>query len=129
MSTLRNYNYDHQNYAHVRLASYSSAAAIASNVQFARFISRAQVVINAVNLRIASAASLVSVLITLTRGGSVNTIFSLTSATSAGLATSWPVSILVSSIGDVIALTHNDKGKYDIQYEYQVVNGESLYER
>ena len=129
MSTLRNYNYDHANYAFIRVHNFAMTAAIASAVPFARFISRAQVLINAVNLRIASAASLVSVLITLTRGGSVNTIFSLTSATSAGLVTTWPVSILISSLGDAIQLTHNDKGKYDIQYEYQVLNGESFYEK
>lgn len=127
MATLRNYNYDHQNYTQTRL--HVAHGAVASAVPFAQFTSRAQVTINAVNLRIASAASLVSVLITLTRGGSVNTIFSLTSATSAGLVTTWPVSILVASLGDAIQLTHNDKGEYTIQYEYTIVPMESLYEK
>lgn len=127
MSTLRSYNYDHPNYTFVR--THTAHGAVASAVKFAQFMSRAQVVINAINLRIASAASLVSVLITVTRGNSVNTILSITSATSAGLVTTWPVSILMTSMGDVVEMTHNDKGEYTITYEYQLVNGESMYER
>jgi hypothetical protein len=127
MSTLRNYNYDHPNYTFVR--THTSHGAVASAVKFAQFMSRAQVLINAINLRIASAASLVSVLITVTRGGSVNTILSITSATSAGLCTTWPVSILMTSMGDAVEMTHNDKGEYTVTYEYVVLNGESLFEK
>lgn len=127
MATLRSYDYDHQNYALVR-THHSFAVGVASAVPFARFLSRAQVLINAVTLRIDSAASLVSLLITLTRGGSVNTVFSITSGTSAGLTTTWPVSILMTGPTDAVALTHNDKGDFSICYEYQVLNGESLYQ-
>jgi hypothetical protein len=126
MPTLRGYNYDHQNYALVR--THTAHGAVASAVKFAQFMSRAQVLINAISLRIASAASLVSVLITVTRGGSVNTILSITSATSAGLVTTWPVSILMTGMADAVEMTHNDKGEYTITYEYQVLANETLYQ-
>lgn len=127
MTTLRSYDYTSPNHTFIR--TYNAHAAVASAVPFAQFISRAQVVINAINLRVASAASIPSLLITVTRGGSVNTILSLTSANSAGMVSTWPVSILVSSLGDAIQMTHNDKGEYSIQYEFQLLMGESMYEK
>ena len=121
--------YDDANFKVIREARLDKCQAGVSLVDFAHFYCRNKVLVRAVHARLHSAASVAagSLVVVRSRTGSAATIQtkSLLSATSAGSISSITLSSLntLGSINDYIALRlkGNDKGKWDVVYEYQVL--------
>jgi hypothetical protein len=121
--------YDDANFTLLREERMPSVQAGVSLVDFAHFMSRNKVIVHAVHVRIASAASVAggSLVAVRSRSSSAKTInsYSLTSATSAGSQFSITLASLntITSLNDYIGLRlkSNDKGKWDVTYEYQIL--------
>lgn len=125
--------YDDANFTILRQANVPSAQAGVSLVDFAHFRCRNKCIVHAVNFRIQSAASAAAGSLVAVRcrntpsNSSVQTInsYSLVSATSAGSLGTITLASLntLTSISDYIALRlkSNDKGKWDVVYEYQLL--------
>lgn len=126
--------YDDANFTIIRQANVpGQAQAPVSLTDFAHFQCRNRCIVHAVNFRLKSAASVAGGSLVAVRcrntpsNSSVQTIasYSLISATSAGSLGTITLASLntLESLSDYIAvrLKSNDKGKWDIVYEYQLL--------
>jgi len=130
MATLRAFAYDDPNYTVVRTFTSAVEDPAASTTKLAQFRSRVACVVNGITLIVSSAASVAKVIYTVMRNNSVNTTFTIASATSAGAYTINALDITLLSAGDLLnVLSDSGGGEYQIIYEYQVLPSESLYKR
>lgn len=121
--------YDDPNFTILRESRLGNVQGPVSLVDFAHFFCRNKVLVRAVHARLQSAASLAagSLVVMRTQGGSAQTIQTkaLVSATSAGSLSSITLSSLntLTTVTDYISLRlkANDKGKWDVYYEYQLL--------
>lgn len=126
--------YDDPNFQVVRHAHMPQCQAGVSLTNFAAFRTRNKCVVTAANVRLHSAASAAAGAIAICRrrnspsNTSLATIatYSLTSATSAGsiFSITLPTLNTLTTIHDAVVcvLNGNDKGKWDIVYEYQMLS-------
>lgn len=130
MGTLRDFAYDDPNYAVVRQWISPVEDPAASTTKVAQFRSRVACVVNGITVVVSSAASVAKVVYTVMRNNSVNTTFTIASATSAGAYTIAALDLTLLSAGDLLnVLSDSGGGEYQIIYEYQVLPGQSLYKR
>ncbi len=130
MGTLRSFAYDDPNFTVVRTFTTPVEDPAASTTKLAVFRSRVACVVNGITVIVNSAASVAKVAYSVLRNASVNTTFTIASATSAGAYTIAALDITLLSAGDVLhVVSDSGGGEYQIIYEYQVLPSESLYKR